>query len=110
MFGWFRLVGLRLKTISVVELDYGFKLDIAGGAHTTLFNLATRKVCEAGGNEYDAASKFLASHAMQLTKSGTDESEIVRVMAKGTIKLLPKFKWPAIAEHDLEQLMSARKS
>jgi hypothetical protein len=49
-----------MKTIAVVELDYRFKLEIAGGRDTTLFNQATRLASDQGGNEYDAASKVMA--------------------------------------------------
>jgi len=51
MLGWFRLVGLRMRTIAVVELDYGRKLNVAGGADTAVFNMTTRQYAKLGLNE-----------------------------------------------------------
>jgi hypothetical protein len=59
MFGFVRLIGLRMKTIAVVELDYGRKLEVAGGPDTPTFNQATRIARDMGGNEYDAAALFM---------------------------------------------------
>lgn len=59
MFGFVRLIGLRMKTIAVVELDYGRKLEVAGGPDSGLFNKVTRISQNLGGNEYDAAALFV---------------------------------------------------
>lgn len=59
MFGFVRVIALRMRTIAVVELDYRRKLEVAGGPDSSLFNKATRLAHEFGGNEYDAAALFV---------------------------------------------------
>lgn len=72
MFRWFGLVGLRMKAIAVVELDYRRKLHIAGGADTELFDRITRLARDLGGNEYDAAAMFLTTDTVDRLSHGAD--------------------------------------
>jgi hypothetical protein len=109
MFGWFRLIGLRMKTIAVVELDYRFKLEIAGGRHTTLFNEATRLTRDQGGNEYDAASKVMA---MMTVVREEIEDERLDAMMRAPMRAAAdhhKMVNPGQAEIDWEVAMSSLK-
>lgn len=72
MFRWFGLVGLRMKTIAVVEREYGRKVEVAVGADTVLFNRMTRLARDFGGNEYDAAAMFLTTDTVDRLSNGAD--------------------------------------
>lgn len=82
MFGFVRLIGLRMKTIAVVELDYGRKLEVAGGLDTPTFNRATRIARDIGGNEYDAAALFMmVDRVGAVRRAAADDDGIVRIAA-----------------------------
>lgn len=70
MFRWLGLVGLRMRTISVVEREYGSRLEVAGGADSPIFNQATRLTRDFGGNEYDAAAVFMVVDAARRIREG----------------------------------------
>lgn len=70
MYRWFGLVGLRMKTIAVVEREYGSRLEVAGGPDSPLFNQTTRLARGFGGNEYDAAAVFMVVDAARRIREG----------------------------------------
>jgi hypothetical protein len=107
MFRWFGLVGLRMKTIAVVELDYRRKLDIAGGADTELFNKTTRLARDVGGNEYDAAAMFLTSDTAVRLSEGSDSTIGLIDLLQITNQRMHLMKRPDVVNDMMERAFSA---
>lgn len=107
MLGWFRLVGLRMRTIAVVELDYGRKLNVAGGADTAVFNMTTRQYAKLGLNEYDAAAGVVVNDTILALQDGRDCEIGLLDLHTITAGLMPRMKRPDLAEHILGQVREA---
>lgn len=107
MFRWFGLVGLRRKTIAVVEREYGRPLDVAGGADTQLFNQTTRLARDFGGNEYDAAAVFMATDSAIRLRQGREVSVGLLDLFEITNQRLPLMRQPAIVNEAMERAMTA---
>lgn len=105
MFRWFGLVGLRMKTVAVVEREYGSKLDVAGGVDMPLFNRMTRLSRDFGGNEYDAAAIFLVSDMAARFRCGMvgrmGTAEFLRI----TNQRLSQMRQPAVVLDAIERTL-----
>lgn len=100
MFRWIGLIGLRMKTIAVVELEYGSRLEVAGGADSPLFNRMTRLARDAGGNEYDAAAVFMVADTVARLQSGTEARIGLIDLLEITNRRMPLMRQPAFV-HDV---------
>lgn len=107
MFGWFGLVGLRIKTIAVVEREYGRRLEVAGGADTPLFNSATRMARQVGGNEYDAAAVFMVTDAAIRLQNGEAAPMPLTDLLQITNERLPLMRQPAFVHEATMQALTA---
>lgn len=107
MFRWFGLVGLRMKTIAVVEREYGSRLDVAGGPDTTLFNQTTRLARDFGGNEYDAAAVFMVVDAAKRIRLGLPLRLNLPDTLKRTNAHLPLMRQPACVYEATERALAA---
>lgn len=107
MFGWLGLVGLRSRTIAVVELEYGLRLDVAGGADSDLFNKTTRLVRSFGGNEYDAAAVFLVTDAAVRWRHGVERRISMIDLMEKTNSRLSLMRNPAAVIEVTERALAA---
>lgn len=107
MFRWLGLIGLRMKTIAVVEREYGRPLDVAGGADTQLFNQTTRLARDFGGNEYDAAAVFMATDAAIRLRHRSEGGVGLEALLKITNQHLPLMQQPALVHEAIERAMAA---
>lgn len=107
MLGWFKLIGLRMRTIAVVELEYGRKLQVAGGSDSTLFNMTTRHYAKLGLNEYDAAAGLVANDTILALQDGRDCAVGLLDLHTITAGLMPRMIRPDLAEHILGQVREA---
>lgn len=105
MFKWMKLIGLRTKTVAVVELEYGRRLEIAGGPDSAAFNSVTRMIRDAGGNEYDAAAAFAAMDAATQFRQGRSDTALPRHIAATTIRLTPQMRRPELVADIQERLL-----
>lgn len=107
MFRWFGLVGLRMKTITVVEREYGSKLEVAGGADSELFNRTTRLARDFGGNEYDAAAVFMVTDAAIRLRHGAEARMSLIELLALTNQRLPLMRQPAYVHEATERALAA---
>lgn len=106
MFRWFGLVGLRMKTIAVVEREYGRKLEVAGGADTELFNSVTRLARDLDGNEYDAAAIFMVTDAAACLRDGAESWLSMREILMLSTQRLPLMRQPAVVHEVTERALA----
>lgn len=105
MFKWLKLIGLRTKTVAVVELEYGRRLEIAGGPDSAAFNSVTRMIRDAGGNEYDAAAAFAAMDAATQFRQGLSDTPLPLRIAATTSRLTERMKRPALVADIQDRLL-----
>lgn len=60
IFGWFKIVWFRTKTLRVLKDEFNYEPNLTG-VQKDPFNLVTRTTITNGGNEYDAAIAFIIS-------------------------------------------------
>lgn len=105
MFRWFGLVGLRVKTIAVVEREYGSSLDVAGGADTEVFNRTTRLARDFGGNEYNEAAVLMVTDAaIRLRAEGRMSLLQILQLTNQRLPLMPQ---PAYVNEATERALAA---
>ena len=107
MFRWFGLVGLRMKTIAVVEREYGSRLNVAGGPDSELFNRTTRLARDFGGNEYDAAAVFMVTDAAIRMRAGVDGRLSLLSLLQITNQRFPLMRQPAFVHEATERALAA---
>lgn len=105
MFKWLQLLGLRAKTIAVVEQEYGRRLEIAGGPDSPMFNSITRMIRDVGGNEYDAAAAFVATDAATRFRQGLADSPRPLRMAATTRRLVERMNCPELIDDIQDRLL-----
>ena len=105
MFKWLKLIGLRTKTVAVVELEYGRRLEIAGGPDSATFNSVTRMIRDAGGNEYDAAAAFAAMDAATQFRQGHADTPLPGHIALTTMRLTRRMQRPELVADIQERLL-----
>ena len=105
MFGWFGLVGLRMRTIAVVEREYGARLEVAGGSDSDLFNKTTRLARDFGGNEYDAAAVFMVTDAAIRMRHGADGRMALAELLEISNARLPLMLQPAFVHEATERAL-----
>lgn len=105
MFGWFGLVGLRMRTIAVVEREYGARLEVAGGPDSDLFKKTTRLARDFGGNEYDAAAVFMVTDAAIRLRHGADGRIGLVELLEISDARLPLMRQPAFVHEATERAL-----
>lgn len=106
MFRWFGLIGLRMKTISVIEREYRRRLEVAGGPDSELFNKTTRLAQDFGGNEYDAAAVFMIADAATRLREDADADIRLGDQLQITTARMPLMRRPPVVEEAIERTLA----
>lgn len=104
MLRWWRRFALKMRTIAVVELNYGRKLDAGDGADMLLLNMTTQQYADLGLNEYDAAAGLVLNDAILTFQDGGDCEIGLLNLHTITAGLMHRMKRPDLAEHILGQV------
>jgi hypothetical protein len=105
MFGWFGLVGLRMKTLAVIEREYGVRMEVAGGPDSDLFNKTTRLARDFGGNEYDAAAVFMVTDAAVRMRNDVEARIGLMDLLELSNARLPLMRRPAFVHEATERAL-----
>lgn len=107
MLRWLGLVGLRTKTLVVIEREYGAKLEVAGGRDSDLFNKSTRLARDFGGNEYDAAAVFMAADTAVRLRHDAESRIAIEAMMQIAADHLPLMRKPTFVHEAMERALAA---